>query len=171
MIAFNVGIEIGQLLAIAVVVAIGYFILPLVNWPRVRRGAYIALTVTGFIAAVVLSFPGEEEEEPQAKTPAQETAACEQTETRPPTSFAGGHPAKAFYGPAEAAPEVDLEHVVGDGYVIVRYRPDVSEADQRNLAKRVGENDQVIAAAAPDQEAQVTATTAYRVLTCERFDM
>jgi hypothetical protein len=172
-IAFNVGVEIGQLAAITAVVAVGYFIVRAVNWPRVRRGAFVGLVVTGVVAAAVLSFPGgdEEEDAPQAKTPVQQTAACQQGETQPPTTFAGGHPAKRFYGPEEEAPVDDLEHVLGDGYVIVRYRPDLPEQDREDLAEWIAANEQIAGAADPDQDEAVTATTAYRELTCGRFDM
>jgi hypothetical protein len=169
-IAFNVGVEIGQLMAIAVIVAIGYFVLPAVDWPRVRRAAFGLLVATGLLAAFVLSLgaaAGEDEDGGST----QASAGCEQTDTGPPGTLAGGHPPKRFYGPGEKAPTVDLEHVVGDGYVVVRYRPDVAAGDRRALFDWVGKNSQAIAAPDASQQQPLKATTAYRELSCGRFEM
>jgi hypothetical protein len=171
-IAFNVGIEIGQLLVLTAVVAIGYFVLPMVDWPKVRRVAYAGLTITGLIAAAALSFSGASEEESNAvSAPAQATASCMESETNLPGTLAGGHPAKRFYGPEEEAPKTDLEHVIGDGYVVVRYRPDLPAGDRQAIADWVEQTEQGIAAAHPEQEEALTATAAYRKIACPRFDM
>ena len=46
---------------------------------------------------------------------------------------AGQHPEKEFFGPDEAAPDDDLGHVRGDGFVVVRYRPDLPAAQVDEL--------------------------------------
>jgi hypothetical protein len=166
-IAFNVGVEIGQLLALAVVIAVGYFVVPAVDWPRVRRAAYLLLAITGVVAAGVLSLPDGEQEATATRT----TVVCEQTDVDPPGTLAGGHPPKRFYGPDEEAPTTDLEHVIGDGFVVVRYRPDIAEAERRRLEQWLATSSQLIAAPAADQDDAIKATTAYRELTCNRLDM
>lgn len=171
-IAFNVGVEIGQLSALIVVAAVGYFLLPRVNWPVVKRVAYAGLVAIGLVAAVVLSVSDTQDEE-SAQAPAGASAAsgCEQSDAEPPGTFAGGHPPRRFYGPGETAPGVDLEHVIGDGYVVVRYRPDLAEKDVAMLRDWVDQNEQIIGAPAEDQEGAVKVTTAYRELTCAELDM
>ena len=170
-IAFNAGVEIGQLVALSVVVAIGYFVLPVVNWPRVRHAAYIVLAVTGVLAAAVLSLPGAEAEDQPARTPEQVAAGCTEAKADPPGTTAGGHPPKRFYQPSEAAPQVDLQHVIGDGYIVVRYRPGLARDDRLALAAWIRQNEQLVAAADARQREAVRATAAYRTLTCSRFDM
>ena len=167
-IAFNVGVEIGQLLAIGVVVAIGYFVLPVVDWPKVRRAAFTVLVATGLIAAAVLSFPGDDGGDANAQRTSE---ACEQRDTEPPGSLAGGHPPKRFYLPGEDVPTTDLEHVIGDGFVVVRYRPDIAEDERLELSDWVGESPQFIAAPDDGQDESLKAVAAYRELTCTRVDM
>ena len=83
---------------------------------------------------LVLSFPGRSDDpEPASEAgrrreggsrPASPRAAPRPT-SRPRRASRGGHPAKTFFGPDEEVPETDLGHVVGDGYIIVRYDPDL----------------------------------------------
>lgn len=167
-IAFNVGIEIGQLSALVVVAAVGYLLLPRVNWPAVRGFVYGGLVVVGLVAATVLVLRGSTKGSSSAGS---EGSACKQTDTDPPGTFAGGHPPKRFYQPGESAPSVDLEHVTGDGYLVVRYRANLPKRYVVALEDWVGQNEQAVGASDSAQKEAVTATTAYRVLRCGRFDM
>src|SRR5829696_2686303 len=118
---FNIGVELGQLLALAVMVGIGVLVVRRLRQPAdARRPAFAMLTVAGLVAAAVISFPAGE-----AETVARGSA-CVERQVQPPQSLAGGHPPKRFYGPSESAPAQDLAHVVGDGIVVVRYRPDLA---------------------------------------------
>jgi hypothetical protein len=54
-IAFNVGVEIGQLLAIVVTVLLGKLFVKLVNWSKAERAANGGLAAAGLVAAIVLS--------------------------------------------------------------------------------------------------------------------
>ena len=167
-IAFNVGVEIGQLLALSAVVAVGYFVLPVVDWPKVRRAAFAMLVATGLVASAVLSFPGDEGGDANAQ---RASDVCEQRDVDPPGSSAGGHPGKRFYGPDEAAPTTDLEHIIGDGFVVVLYRPDIAERDRQALVGWLERSPQLVAAADPGQDEALKATTASRELSCTRVDM
>ena len=60
-IAFNVGVEIGQLVAILVIVGLGSLIVRAVNRPVARRGAFVALIATGVIAAATLALTAGEQ--------------------------------------------------------------------------------------------------------------
>ena len=163
---FNVGVEIGQLAALAVIVGIGVLIsrgvADAAEWSKV---AYVALVAAGLVAAAVLSFPADEDEVAVAGQ-----CSREDTETEPLVPGAD-HPAKNFYGPTEQAPEADLSHVVGDGYFILRYRPDLPARSVRTLEELVDTGGPaVVAAPDPDQEVAVRAIQAEQTLACEQIN-
>ena len=55
-IAFNVGLEIGQLLAVLVMIGVIRMLAPRIpRWDRVRRGTFAAMVVVGAIGAIVVS--------------------------------------------------------------------------------------------------------------------
>lgn len=180
-IAFNVGLEIGQLIAIGVIVGVGRLVLGRLEHggERLRRPAFGTIAAAGLVAAMALSLvaskEAEESERAGASTAVAEAEAagtCEEERgLTPPDGFAGGHPAKFFYGPSEQAPEEDLAHVIGDGYVIVRYRADAPEAELAALRDWVGEDRNIVAAPASGPVEAATATTAYRRLTCSKMDV
>jgi hypothetical protein len=163
---FNVGVEVGQLLALAVMVGVGMLVVRrLVRPGDARRPAFAMLTLAGLVAAAVISFPGAEPE-----TIARGSA-CTERPAQPPESLAGGHPPKRFYGPWERAPEQDLAHVVGDGVVVVRYRPGLPDRGVRAIRRFTNTGSRyVIAAPASGQEVPVRAVAATRELTCTRGD-
>lgn len=163
---FNVGVEVGQLLALAVMVGAGMLVVRRLAQPGdARRPAFAMLTLAGLVAAAVISFPGAEPE-----TTARGSA-CTERPAQPPQSLAGGHPPKRFYGPSETAPVTDLSHVVGDGIVVVRYRPTLPDRQVDALRRftRTGSR-YVITAPASGQKVPVRAVAATRELTCSRVD-
>jgi hydrogenase/urease accessory protein HupE len=172
---FNVGVEIGQLVALAVIFGVGAL---LVRWLRpseeIRQTAFIALAGAGLVAAAVISFPsGETDPQRERVTAGGKTTACTEIGAQPAFSPGGGHPAKAFYGPGETAPEEDLAHVLGDGYIIVRYRRDLAPKDTRALEAWVAQTQPpyVIAAPADGQGPMIRALTAERELRCGKADL
>lgn len=180
-IAFNIGLEIGQIFAISVIVGVVYLSAKALEgrWNGVRRGAYGVLTAVGLIAAVVLAFPGTDDPAPEAvsaDTPAAQGAspaavACTQIDVQPPGGFAGKHPEKQFYDRGEPAPAEDFNHVIGDGYVIVRYAPDLPDQQVTELRTIIdAKNPSVVAGEDTEQAEPLKAYTAFRELTCERFD-
>jgi hydrogenase/urease accessory protein HupE len=181
--AFNLGLEVGQLIAIGVIVGIGALLLrALPDWSKFRRGAFGAIALAGLLAAAILPLTAVETK----TSPTQQASAGEPADGEdsgkvgscrleagltPPSGFAGGHPPKLFYEPGEQAPEADLDHVIGDGYVIVRYRPDLPAEALAELRAFVGANNQIVAAPASGPAAGLRATTAYRELTCDGPDV
>src|SRR5215210_4001815 len=172
---FNVGVELGQLVALTVIVGLGTL---LVRRFRLRdreaRAAYGGLIAAGLAAAAILSFPSEETRKASEPTAARKTSeTCTQEEATPPQAFGGDHPAKFYYGPDEQAPVGDLNHVLGDGIVIVRYRPDLAAEHHRALERFVAESvpPYVIAAADPEQDESIRAVVALREMSCERVDI
>ncbi len=175
-IAFNVGIEIGQLVAVLVMFGVVFVAAQRVQrWTEVRRGVFAALGVAGLLAAVVVAAQGEDPEPagvaaPIASAPAK--AQCTTVEETPaPGGLAGGHPEKKFFGPDEQVPEEDLAHVIGDGWVIVRYAATATPAQVTELQQWIeGSQDAVAAAPDLDQSEGLTATTARRKASCQTYD-
>jgi hydrogenase/urease accessory protein HupE len=184
-IAFNVGVELGQLSALTIIVLAGRLVVGLLRDPRVLwRPAFGALLAVGAVAAVVLSVSGLRTEDPAtsgltaADAAVVTRAGCQQTETiAAPSDVGGVHPAKAFFGPGETAPEQDFAHIIGDGYVVIRYRADIPAQARKQLSGWIkggrGEGGVVGVVAAADAEMTeaVRATTAQRSLACEAFDL
>jgi hydrogenase/urease accessory protein HupE len=175
-ILFNVGVEAGQLAALAVIVGLGTLIVRRLKIDRgTARFAYAGLIAAGLLAAAVMSFPSDEVQRAADGERAQsgDTQTCTTTVSTPPQVLGGGHPAKAFYGPDEPAPDQDLTHVVGDGLVVVRYRPDIARKHHRALEDFVMTKDPPYAIAAPDPEQTepIKAVAALRVMSCKQPDM
>ncbi|WP_217240209.1 HupE/UreJ family protein [Streptomyces sp. AC555_RSS877] len=168
--AFNVGVEIGQMAAIAVFVALaaGARRLPPQLRPEGRgiRVAQAALVACGVAAAATLVVLGDTSGTAQAQGSCQ---VRDRTE-----SFTGdsGHP-KDFTEPGEPAPESGFGNVIGDGYVIVQYRPQLPAADMDALRDHVTDpkSGRVVGGPAPDQKPVLKAVHAYLTLTCTEFDL
>jgi hypothetical protein len=104
----------------------------------------------------------------------EQTTACTQQDSQPPRFIGGDHPEKMFFGPEEEAPIEDLTHVVGDGLVIVRYRPDIAPAEVAQLEAFVNHpasSQYVIGAPDPDQTEPLRAVAAVRTLSCTKVDI
>lgn len=172
-IAFNVGVEIGQLAALTAIVAVGSLLARSLRRPPVRRLVFGSLAAVGLVAAVVLSFPSAEERRAEEVRAAglSPDAPCEVSEAEPPALAGGGHPPKQFFDPGEAVSEEDLTHVMGDGYAIVRYHESLPKAPRQRLVGWIdGPNRGVIAAPDREQREPVRVVAAYRTLSCARFD-
>lgn len=172
---FNVGVELGQLAALTVIVGIGTLLARDLGERRdeIRGYSFFAIAIAGLVAAAVISFPSEDSDKEEVVAGEQKTA-CTQEDTEPPQVLGGDHPAKQFFGPDEEAPEEDLTHVTGDGFVIVRYAPELPAADVARLEELVNDpasNQYVIAAADPEQDEPLRAVTARRLLSCTEADI
>lgn len=161
-VAFNVGLEIGQLIAISLMVLLSTLVLRL--WKGRTRESATVLTrrlglglVAGSALAVTTVVYGglTEDDAPTATLTAAEAAeAAEATEKTadaatgsdgPPAPTCtegpmrlefpggGGHAQKPFFGPDEDAPMADVGHSLADGYVALLYRADLPEADVETL--------------------------------------
>lgn len=104
------------------------------------------------------------------------TSACVESPADAPNSggvVQGGHPERQFYRPGEKVPEADLDHVIVDGYVIVRYSPDLPAAQRRRLRRTI-DGVQMPVVAVPASRAgngALVATTTERTLTCSSVDL
>jgi len=128
------------------------------------------------VAAAVIAFPsGDSASGPQsvARARARYTACVERFEVAGGSGLAGGHPEKNFFGPEERAAPNDLGHVVGDGYVVVRYRPDVPPPVGRELRRWIetSPTPAVVAAPDPEQREPLRAITAFRELRCSKAEV
>ncbi|MFK5635661.1 MULTISPECIES: HupE/UreJ family protein [unclassified Ornithinimicrobium] len=191
-VAFNVGLEIGQLIAISLMVLVSTVVLRL--WRGRTREDHAVLTrrlglglVAGSALAVTTVLYGglTEEESPTAavaapETAAETTAAPTDTAARVCTEAAmtlefpggGGHAEKQFFDPGEDAPMADVGHSLADGHVAFLYRADLPEADVQALRTLVADvpGGVTLAAPVPDQTSAVVAVTAQRTLTCSTVD-
>jgi hypothetical protein len=169
---FNVGVEIGQLTAIAIIVGLGTLLVRQVRGLRergeVQRAVSGLLIPVGLVAAVVLGISGTgADEEAYA-------AGCTEVSADPPSAegVPSSHPAKRFYGPGEAIPGADFAHVISDGFVVITYRKGLPARDVDSLRRWIlSERTAVVAGAFDDQAEAVHAVTARRELRCRQFDL
>ncbi|WP_328421535.1 HupE/UreJ family protein [Micromonospora sp. NBC_00389] len=120
--AFNIGVEIGQLVAIAGMFMLGDVLRHYI--PRLcdARLSHAVLVAAGVVAAAVLVITSGGQALRPVQTPPEAYGACEvrdRTETYP---AGGGHPVKDFFEPAETVPATSFGHLIGDGFVIVNYQ-------------------------------------------------
>lgn len=171
-IAFNVGIELGQLVAIVAMVALGTLLARVITWSHAERATHGGFVAVGVVAAMVLTMlavtgvTGEER--------ADSLGSCS-LGARATTYAAegGGHPDKKFYGPAEAYPEADFGHVLGDGYVLVHYPATLPNTHVAELKKLITGPDGagMLAGATSEQDELLTAVNAQDQLECDAFDL
>ncbi len=104
-ILFNIGVELVQLAALALIVGLGMLFVRIVpERGQAARAAFAGIALSGLLAAAVMSFPSEEtrsnKETVAAKDGLQKTA-CTQQSSQPPQFAGGTHPSKQFFGPTE----------------------------------------------------------------------
>ncbi len=171
-VAFNIGVELAQIAvvsALLIIGALGLTGLRQLPWPE--RAAGGALVLAGLVLTIGLSL---EYAQPAAasETPATvPTQGCIQRKPAPNVTTLGGHPAKTFYAPGEPTPEQDLAHVLGDGYVVVRYDPTLPP-DQIKRLRRWANDDPfglVVAPARDDADARLQLTTRRLEVACGVF--
>ena len=173
--AFNLGVEIGQLAVLSVVVAIGYLIKRYAGQllPPARL-AGIGFAAVGLVAAAALAFFAARPETETAATAAPADPKCVESQQTPDfggVAGSGGHP-KPFHDLGEPANPSDLQHVVGDGYVIVEYRRDLSEAERVSLSEWATQSRGVVVTPTlSPMIAAVSAQTAQLNFSCERLDL
>jgi hydrogenase/urease accessory protein HupE len=168
-IAFNVGVELGQLMAVVGMFMLGDVLRAYITWSKARQAAHAGLAVVGLVAAVVLAVVWPTDTGARASA----FGSCEtrkRTETYP---AGGGHPSKSFFEPTDAVPDKGFGHLLGDGYVIVHYQPDLPAGQVDQLRAYItGLNaGKVVGAPASGQAEAVTAVTAPTTLLCNKLDL
>lgn len=179
---FNIGVEIGQAVAVLGFTAIGWLIVTYWGNPvKLRRPAFLTIALAGLIGAMVISLPGPGEEEVEAvaeqDAAAREddrrkgVATCRVVEAVNEPAGLGSHPERRFYGPEEEYPVEDFGHTMLDGYIVVTYRPDIGEGDLDALRSVVeGGPEGLLGGAEPGQEEVLLAKATGRELRCAEVD-
>jgi hydrogenase/urease accessory protein HupE len=168
---FNLGVELGQLAALLVMAAAVKLLGSVRPSPQRVRLAYGALIATGVVAAGVLAVLEVTTEEAPAQAVSANCQVRERVDTYP---GGGGHPPKDFYEPGEEAPAKAFGHVVGDGFVIVHYNPNLPADQLAQLRAYVSDkaSGKVVGGPDPAQTEPVKAVHAYRAeLVCSAFDL
>lgn len=175
---FNVGVELGQLAALLVIVGIVTVVFKLLKDSLLaRRIAFGALALAGFIAAVVIAAGSIDLDDDGSTTKAaalvdKNRKVCGERQIPPPQPSAEAHDAKQFYPPNAKVAIEAFTHVIGHGYVIVRYRPDIDPEDIRRL-KLFATRETEYASVSPDpkQKEPIRAITARTTLECTETDV
>lgn len=179
-IAFNVGIEIGQLTAIVGVLAVAALISLVLGRnrePALRKAAYAGLFGVGTIAAPLLAYQGltgvDLEGPPAAYSPPTDSACTVGERTERFTGAGGGHTGKTFYGPDEDTPMGDFGHSLLDGFVLVLYPSDLPPEQLNELRDYVVRHEVqgVLAGPHPDGSEEVETLTFEQRLTCPSLDL
>ncbi|MEQ7010186.1 HupE/UreJ family protein [Actinopolymorpha sp. B17G11] len=173
--AFNVGVEMGQLLGVLVMFVVLRFVKDVLSQPAPQRVVQAGMVAAGLVAAAFLagqaSASGTSSEEQQASSsPYGNCQIVERTRKYP---FGGGHPAKSFFEPAEATPLDDFGHVLADGYLVVHYSSSIESDDVKALRDFVtGPDGTGIVAGADDKQSEpIQAMDPTNALRCDTFDL
>jgi hydrogenase/urease accessory protein HupE len=169
--AFNLGVELGQLAALLIMVAAAMAVTRFLPGKLEPRLSLAALAAVGLVAAGVLSVTAVTEKAPAAEAVSSTCQVRERTDAYP---AGGGHPAKDFFEPGEEPPAKSFGHVVGDGYVIVHYAPTLAADQLAQLRAFVTDpaSGRVVGGPAAGQAQPVRAVHAYQSeLVCSSFDM
>lgn len=176
-IAFNIGIEIGQLTAVLAFATLGtVWSMLFKSSDRSRMIASGAVMVGGTAALVVvlLTILNPPLGEPTRLALAADSS-CELTErTRDFGNGIGEHPDELFTEPTDSSPMGDFGHVLADGFVIVLYPQDLPSADLDTLrAYVIGEDEGEFVLAGPNPEAseQIEVHNLYETLSCPELEM
>jgi hydrogenase/urease accessory protein HupE len=177
LIAFNVGIEIGQLTAIVAVLALVAVVsmsFGVARHAALLKTTFAALFVVGTVVAPMMAYRGFTEVNGDVSNVAlPEGSRCavgNRTETFP--AAGGEHTAKRFYGPGDEVPIENFGHALGDGYVLIFYPPRMPESDQEALREFVdGAGLGVMAAPHQDTTAGVKAVTVRQTMSCESLQV
>lgn len=178
-IAFNIGIEIGQLTAIMAIVTLTLLASTFVVRDREKTATTLAaasLFVGGSVAASMVAYqafrgpePGGEVEIAYAGT----TGSCTVADRTEPLPAMGDHTSKDFFEPDEEAALGDFGHSVGDGYIVVLYPVSLTDPELAELRSFVSGDDGqgVLGGAAEQVEDKIIAITSGPQLTCTDVDV
>jgi hypothetical protein len=171
--AFNVGVELGQVAAVAATLGFVELIRRMSRGSshekrhavRQMAAALVVLGSVAAVAAVTIRDFVDGGQSPSAK-------GCVEGPRVQKFPDGGGHTTKQFFTPAQKTPMADFGHSLADGYVAFLYRPDLPEDDVAALRELVtavpGRG--VLAGPNPGQEAAVSAITRDTTLTCHTVD-
>jgi len=173
--AFNIGVELGQLAALSVLVTaamLGARALRAAAAPKRVAGAL--LTAVGLLAGATLGFaaanPSNADDVSSVGRGVVAGGCVEQAQASSP-SPGGEQPERSFYEPGEAPSEGDLGHVLGDGFIVVRYRESLGKRGRAAMAEWSRTGGAVVAPARSFLSSAFEAVTTKRTLSCRLLDL
>jgi hydrogenase/urease accessory protein HupE len=180
-IAFNVGIEAGQLTAVMMMVVIAMLLTSFIKdapEASLRKLGSVVVFAGGAAATAIVTYQSfttdkAAEDLLAGDAVAVTSSSCVGGDRETPLPAVGGHTAKAFFEPTEEAPLGDFGHSVADGYVVVLYPTELPSSDVAELKAWVESEAGagVVAGAHPDDTADVHVLTARTQLTCGNLEM
>ena len=125
------------------------------------------------VAAAVLAVTSGGEALRPVQAGAQEKGSCEVRNRTEAFPAGNAHPVKDFFEPGEIVPATSFGHVIGDGFVIVNYRPDLPADQLAQLRAFVTDPTagRVVGGPDPGQTEAVKAVHAYRTAACDTVDI
>ncbi|MEO3779488.1 HupE/UreJ family protein [Micromonospora sp. B11E3] len=171
--AFNIGVEIGQLVAVVGMFMLGDVLRHYVPRLRDARLSHGVLVAAGLVAAAVLVITAGGDVLRPVQAQAETTGGCEVRNRTEAFPAGGSHPLKDFFEPGETVPETSFGHVIGDGFVIVQYAPGLPADQVAQLREFVTDpaSGRVVGGPALNQSETVKAVNAYRTVTCDILDV
>lgn len=173
-IAFNVGVEIGQVTAIFAAVVLGAFLFGSAS-TKVREAAIttgaVALLFIGSVLAPLTAY--RTMTEPPGSFTGFATYAgstCDLATTTSVLPSDGDHPRKAFWGPEETAPLSGFGHSLGDGFVVVLYPRDLPATSVRQIRALVESQEPGTVLAGADEGDDVRVISHRETLSCDEFE-
>lgn len=183
-VAFNVGVELGQLAAVAILASAALLAVRVGRGHRaapVMRTAGAMILVAGLAGAGALGIEGGEAEPPAPRTIAQLAANaapgadCRQAPYAPDLSLGptAGHPDSLFVLPGRPYRQADLQHVLAERYLVVVYAPTIAPGLRDELRRWV-ETGPARAVAVPGERwmmPQLITVTRESSLVCGTLDL
>lgn len=174
-IAFNLGIELGQLTAVLAFAALTYVGAKLVSAKDTARQVLSGGVIAGGVLAcvvVLLAIVNPPLGEP-TRLALSDGSSCELTERTREFGSIGKHPNNIFTEPGDEAPMDDFGHTMGDGFVIVLYPEDLPTADLDTLRGYVTSEEGEFVLAGPDPVAsdKIAVHNLYETLTCDKLEL
>jgi hydrogenase/urease accessory protein HupE len=175
---FNVGIEIGQLCAIAVMAVVGKL---LGLSPGARRQSITQPLALGIVGAGVLAlalalytlmFPRIGDVTGYVPPSSSSCRVEINADPLPEGAMSANPPLQHFYPPTEKTPGLVFEHARSDGYLTIYYPAEAGSGELAVVEEFVMSKDGIGVLAGPGQETKkgFRFTTFYELMVCEKFE-
>jgi hydrogenase/urease accessory protein HupE len=168
--AFNVGVEIGQLIAILAMVVLGQLGSRLIRGGAkaplgalIVAGGIIALTIASYRLAVPRVGAPTEFEPPAA-------GSCRVVPFRGELLAGPQAAEKTFYGPEETPLESEFVHNLTDGYLAIYYPPGTPGSELDELRRYLASDDGKGVIAGPHTRTDYVVQSYHELLVCEEWD-
>jgi hydrogenase/urease accessory protein HupE len=175
--AFNLGIELGQLTVVLAYAALGY-VATRVLAESADRGRQIAsgVVVLGGAAAFFLTLIAVLNPplgEPTHLALSERSTCVLEERTKEFPSSGGAHPQQLFTEPSDDSPMQDFGHTIIDGFVIVLYPQDTATEDIDTLRTYISseKGEFVLGGPNPEPSDGFEVHNLYETLTCEELEM